>query len=178
MAVVQVSDSSTTIKVSSLQVENSVKVISLQLAPDLRQQKQNLFLGPLENPAEQAEREALESLQGLRQVAHAQILHPLVFGPRADGDLEHLMLDVFEPGRLHPLLLLGARARFALQRSRCVEQGVDPGERAVLLLQGPVVGVVLQIVVLKLDPAARLEVTIQSSLAHVYLQRALTKLNS
>ena len=140
------------------QVENSMKVAPLQLFPDLGKQKQNLLFRPFKNATEQPKREALEPFQGLRQVAHAKVLHPLVLGPRTDGDLEQLVLDVLEARVLDPLRLLGAGAGFALQGACCAEKGVNPGERAVLVRQAAVVGVVLQVVVLELGPAAGLEV--------------------
>jgi hypothetical protein len=65
---------------------------------------------------------------------------------------------VGEPGVAHPPLELRAGARLALRLARRLEQLVDPDQRVLVLGEGAVFGVVLQVEVLELGPAARGEV--------------------
>jgi hypothetical protein len=138
-----------------------MEISVLQLFPNLGQKYQNLFLRPFQHPAEESEREAFETLQRLGQIAHSDVLQARVFSPRADGDLEDLVLDVLEAGVLDPALLQRSGTGLALELAGGTQKCVDPCESAVLFGEGSVVGVVLQIVVLELSPTSCRQVAVE-----------------
>ena len=130
----------------------------LQLLAHLARQDEYFLLLPPEHVAEQAQGEALEPLQHLRDVEHADLLELRVLGPGPDGEAEPLVHDLGEAGVPDPLLQGDARAGVAADLARRREEGVDPFLGVVLFGQGAVFRVVLQVEVLELGPAAGDEV--------------------
>lgn len=137
-------------------VEEEMNLASLHLTPHLGQQNHHLLLFPTQHSTEQPQREALESLERLHQVAQPNVFQALVFGPRSDRHLVRLGDDVGEAGVSHPALDLGTWARVAAESARCAQEGVDPLESVVVFGETAVVGVVLQVEVADLGPAVGL----------------------
>lgn len=76
-----------------------------------------------------------------------------VLGPRPNRQLEPVVLHVDEAGVAEVALELGPRLGVAAALVAGFEEGVDPDERLMVLGQGAVLGVVLQVEVLQLGPA-------------------------
>ena len=130
----------------------------LELAPHLTQQHQHLLPLPPQHRTKQAQRKGLKPAEDLHQVPAADLLEVRVLGPRADGKPEPLVRDFGEARVRDPLLELGARGGLAARLAGCVEERVDPGERAGAF-ERAVFRVVLQVEVLELGPAAGDEIS-------------------
>ena len=105
------------------------------------------------------EREALHAIQHLYEVHHARLLQRGVLGPGAHGDLEHLLADVGKAGLLGVRSELATRYPRAVDGGKAVEEHLVPLVEVMLLRESPVVGGVLDIKVLELDPAAGIQVS-------------------
>lgn len=98
-----------------------------------------------------------DGVDELGAIVHSQFLESVLLGPRADGDLVDFLVDVGEAGGLHVRLHgLGGFQDFAERLARFVHL-LDPVEEVDGAVQGVVVAPHVALVVLHLEPAARVE---------------------
>ena len=118
----------------------------------------DLGLGPAQDAREPGQAESLDAVEHVHLAPAAQLLLPLIFRPRVDGEFEDALLDVDEAGFLVPALQLVGDAQGPAERHGRVVEVPDPLEQFPVRRHRPVVAVEGAVELLRLHVSARLEV--------------------
>ena len=138
-----------------------------QLGPDFRQEDQDLLLGQSETAHEQPLADSLQVTLDVRARPEPDLLVLGVLGPRVDGPLEDLLLDVGEAAGLEAVEVADAGVEGAAELVGCLDEVFVPLVDGGVGLQGAVVAAGGEDGIDDLDPAAGVEEAVGYILAVV-----------
>ena len=79
-----------------------VEVPVVHVFPHIHQEQFDLFSSPLQRPRKEHDTQGIDTLRHVDLLEETDLLQARVFGPRADGDLQNVLLHVDKPCIFHP----------------------------------------------------------------------------